>query len=387
MNPESGLWEDGEGWTFAPELSIGGGLEETRPEYIFGQIAAIGLDPSGNIYVSDMQAQEVRSYDATGAHLHTYGRPGSGPGELGFGVAGLGIVGDQLLIADAIGNQRITRYSIDGEYLGSFPFDITQGVPFRWDASDTHPLVAQRRLLSLTGEDLGPPTGDPVMSFDPDGNVTDTLLVLTAGSSFQIQGGQVQFRFFDPEPMWDLGDDGWLVSALNSIYRIEVRDPSGTLVRIVERPFEPKAVTQADQDAVMGAIRDLLGEQGLPPEAMDLITQQASFAETFPAFASILAGPDGSLWVQRLRSGSELGGEDFNVQDLGSPVWDVFDAEGRYLGEVEVPARFQPLRFSADLVYGIGRDELDFAGLKKYSVCRRKAAAEDRVRDFLISIK
>ncbi len=52
--------------------------------------------------------------------------------------------------------------------------------------------------------------------------------------------------------------------------------------------------------------------------------------------------------------------ESFDVlQDLGAPEWDVFDAEGRYLGVVTMPDRFAPRLFRGDHIYGVWRDELD----------------------------
>ena len=67
--------------------------------------------------------------------------------------------------------------------------------------------------------------------------------------------------------------------------------------------------------------------------------------------------------MQRLRTPSEMSPEeleDFNPQlGFGSPDWDVFDAEGRFLGTIEMPERFQPIRFQDDRIYGIWRDELD----------------------------
>ena len=38
---------------------------------------------------------------------------------------------------------------------------------------------------------------------------------------------------------------------------------------------------------------------------------------------------------------------------------DVFDAEGRFMGVLALPDRFQPLRVSGDRIYGVWRDELD----------------------------
>jgi len=43
---------------------------------------------------------------------------------------------------------------------------------------------------------------------------------------------------------------------------------------------------------------------------------------------------------------------------VGSDAWDVFDADGRLLGTVTMPAGFRPLKFTDDAVYGVWRGEL-----------------------------
>ncbi len=37
----------------------------------------------------------------------------------------------------------------------------------------------------------------------------------------------------------------------------------------------------------------------------------------------------------------------------------MFDADGRYLGIMEMPDRFAPRTFLADRIYGVWRDDLD----------------------------
>jgi hypothetical protein len=61
--------------------------------------------------------------------------------------------------------------------------------------------------------------------------------------------------------------------------------------------------------------------------------------------------------------------ESYNPQlDIGSRQWDVFDAEGRYLGVVSMPLRFQPVRFLGNNIYGIQRDELDVQYVVKLAI-------------------
>jgi hypothetical protein len=37
----------------------------------------------------------------------------------------------------------------------------------------------------------------------------------------------------------------------------------------------------------------------------------------------------------------------------------VFDHEGRYLGPIDMPARFQPMHVEGSNIYGVARDDLD----------------------------
>jgi hypothetical protein len=47
------------------------------------------------------------------------------------------------------------------------------------------------------------------------------------------------------------------------------------------------------------------------------------------------------------------------LQQIGSPRWDVFDAEGRFLGTVDTPGGFTPRLFRRDRIYGVWQDEFD----------------------------
>ena len=118
------------------------------------------------------------------------------------------------------------------------------------------------------------------------------------------------------------------------------------------------------------AVADAARQQGAPPEAVQQFLAQAEFADNYPAFVSLALGPLGSVWVQRFLSGDELAGEGetFDIQDLGSNTWDVFDGDGKYLGAVTFPGKYQPIRAIGDRFYGIARDELDVQSLKVYRI-------------------
>jgi hypothetical protein len=200
----------------------------------------------------------------------------------------------------------------------------------------------------------------------------DTLAMLAEGATFTMQDGAARFRFFEPEPLWDTGSDGTLLIALNSDYRIEVRDAEGTLRRVVTKAYERRPVTDGEKQTMLVAIRRMMAEQGgVPPATVDQLLQNASFADHYPALAQVLSGPDGTVWVQHVRTANEIAESgEVNLQDLGSSEWDVFDAEGRFLGVMSLPERFQPMRIEGDGFWGVERDELDVPSVVLYHLRR-----------------
>jgi hypothetical protein len=67
-----------------------------------------------------------------------------------------------------------------------------------------------------------------------------------------------------------------------------------------------------------------------------------------PAYGSILAAPDGSLWVAHFAPGGQE-----------ADRWDVFDPMGAWCCTATMPARFTPLSLGPDWVLGVSRDEMD----------------------------
>ena len=251
--------------------------------------------------------------------------------------------------------QGIQRFAVDEGYLGAIPFNIMGGMPIRLDEVDGS-VIAQRRGIGLDGT-FGE-SGDAVATIGEE--TTDTLLVLPVGLTVTMEGGTPRVALFAPEPRWDVADDGATAIAMDNLYRVEVRDATGTLRRIVQRDVQPVEVTESMESALKQAMRDQMEAFGAPPAAIEPALQQMEFAETAPLLVQLVLESDGHLWVQRTTSISEAAEQlDFDFQDLGSPRWDVFDPEGTYLGQVELPDRFQPLRLIDGVFWGFALDEFD----------------------------
>lgn len=363
-NPEAGLWGPTDGWQMVEEFRVGG--MDAAEEAEFGLVVGIDVDADGNVYVADQQARQIQVFGADGTYLRTIGSPGNGPGEISQALSGVWVYGDELWVADVL-NLRVNQYSLDGESVGAVALDFARGAPVRWDRVG-EALVAQMR--GIPGAGLGDTSGgDPVVTIGQDPQ--DTVTVLGVGETIEMsESGQARMTLFSQEPLWDAAADGRLLSALNSEYRIEVRNADGGLMRVVTKPSVSREVSEGDQALVRRALRDLMLSQGAPPPAVDQFMQGVAFADSWPLMAQLLAGPEGTVWAQRIRTTDDLTGGDaeaeFNPQDLGSDEWDVFDGEGRYLGVFTMPAKFAPLRIDGTAIWGVQRDEFDVNSIVRY---------------------
>ena len=356
-NTGGGVWGPDEGWTVEQDMVVGEAAG--NPDYQFGQIAGIDVGSDGALYVLDRQAQEIRMYDAQGQFVRRIGGPGSGPGELSPSAGPLFVgPGDTLLVPD-MALQRITRYGPEGEAVESRPLPMTEGIAVKWMEAPNQDLLQQAMIMAMPGQENVEPK-NLVLRRAPSGVVRDTLMELPIGRSFSFSGGQPNITLFESEPTWSVGPAGRLYFGNSANYRVEARNPEGELTQIVQRPTEPQPVRESDQQVFRDILEDLWSEQGVPPQGVQAMSQSVQFAENYPAYANLFGGPAGTLWVQKLQSPDQV--QDmgtFDLQDMGSADWEVFGRDGRLLGTVTMPPRFQPLMFQEDAIYGILQDEMD----------------------------
>ncbi len=351
MNTHDGIWGNGETWTFEEELRFG--ALEAEPEYQFGQVGWITVGSNRDIYITDTQAQQVRVFTNDGQYIRTVGGPGNGPGELGRNARYLMVApGDTLIVPDPT-NRRINRYAPDGTALASVPLRPEEGRPMRYYLTHSGVLVAQVRLPL-------PDTLDHIVAIESSGRFGDTLITFPSGGAGRTPGETHQFS---PEPMWNVTDSLTVVFGVNNDYRIGMYDRSKTLIRILAREHEPALVTARDLRAFWSYLDRAWIDAGINPSRLPELHARTHFAEFYPAYYGISIGYQGTIWVQRIQTPSGLSDEELErynfLEEFGSQLSDVYDRDGRYLGVVEMPPRFQPRTFRGDKIYGVWRDELD----------------------------
>ncbi len=352
-------WADGEGWALSEILRIG--ALEAGAEYTFGRIGGLAVLSDLRIVVSDATTQQLRFFSPAGVHERTVGGRGSGPGEY-RALGGIAVTaGDTLLIPDRL-NLRLNRVAPDGRWLESFRVDAEQW-PGVWRQTPSGRLASTVSVASyvLVGEE---PTLTPIVSRTAKGLISDTLGWLPPAGFYSASGGAQQFRYHPGEPSFCLPWDGGLVTAHGDPYEFKRYDAAGELVQVVRLLRENQPITDRDRELLFARVEAVLKARNRSPERIAQRKSRTSFTDSYPAFRRFACGPRGTIWAQQVRPWTELTPEELDVAEIaGMPPdsrhWDVFDAGGRYLGVVTMPARFRPMRFRGDVIYVVGRDELD----------------------------
>jgi hypothetical protein len=337
-SPAEGLWVERPA-RLVETLRIGS-VDGGGPDQ-FGNVLDVTLDELGRLYVLDAQAREVRVFGPDGRHVRSFGGRGAGPGELErplgleWGSSG------KLWIVD-FGNRRYEVFDTAGAYVAGHPLPTGSfGFNNGWRSDGfLHERVVEmteggrrlttlrRRLAgdSLVVEDTLPvpevatPETVEVSVRAGDATFTDELPIPLAPRSVREQ---------DPAGRWWISDPG-------AAYRIAELDLLGDTVRLIERSYEPVPVSDEQRRSALESL----------PEGVEL--SEDRIPAVHPPIDELLPGRD-DIWVKRRTAAERTG-------------YDVFDREGRYLGELRADLtldRFTLMDRRGDTVVGVLLGPLD----------------------------
>lgn len=357
-NPATGMWKPGEEWTLVEELRIG--TEDGEAAKMFGAIGAVEVDPAGRIYVLELQATEIRVFDAAGNHVRTMGRQGAGPGELNQPV---GLQWDRqgrLWTVD----QANARFSVF-DTTGAFVTSHRKGgglFSWQWDGGITRDGRLLAAGMRMVGEGSGlRSAGRVLIEYDSLVQPVDTFEIPQYDAPvFEHRTANSRTMMnvpFAPSLAWLVDKDGYYWAGVSDRYHLARVSMRGDTVRVVEREWTPAPVTAAERDV---KIEELKGfrDAGGKPDLSRIPSQK-------PAFHRIVADDRNHLWVAPQLAEAEDG-----------RVFDVFDAEGRYLGPVRMAEKlhsFVPVLVRGDRLYTVVLDEMEVPYVVRYRIQGRKA--------------
>ena len=352
----------------------------------FTRVGSIRELPNGKVLVVDPSDKIVQLVDLKAGTAVKIGREGSGPGEYAFPNALLALPDGSTLLQDML-NRRFLTITPDGK-PGAFvelprPQTAGPGGPgpgFMVGGMDMRGTDTRGRLYFQGSPFSSPggPTQDSVaiLRWDRVSPRFDTtaFLGLPAGS-VQTSGGPGRFevrvggqKVFTPSEAWAVAGDGRIARVTPNPFRVTWVDGPGRATAGPIQPYTPIRVTEADKELVREARRRTRpimitigdGPRNVAPPNVQV--PEPEFEETMPPFTggpgsggSVLATPEGEVWVLRTRPASDK-----------VPSYDVFDRTGALVKKVALNPDSRVVGFGPGVVYVVKMDEDDLQYLQRY---------------------
>ena len=353
--------ETGASWILDTSSVIDIGSRSADPNQEFSGFVIPVLLSDGRIVVANGGTSELRFFGPDGRWMMTAGRRGAGPGEfenLGwldvgagdtlrtydwslrrlsvFSANGAFVRPVSLLIGGEVSSPRPLGMLNDGRLVAQSQNAVTiESKPGA--GRDTVPLFALD-LVRGAADSLGRFPGHEHLIHTGKGSVSAGSLPFGKDLHVLVHNSRVYVGTADGPELLVLGTDG----------RVE---------RVVRWTAASVPVTPADIEAYTEAVSQDFGPgQEERRDRYLLRLKETPFPKWKPAYAGLLAGPGGSIWVRR-----------YSEPDRSAPTdFEVFDSTGRWLGGVRMPSGFDPARITAGAVIGIWRDENDIPHIRVY---------------------
>jgi hypothetical protein len=329
--------------------------------YGLESVTSLATGPNGDLYVVDAERPVVRRYDRNGRWVRDFVAPRGAPGHY-TQPNGVTVLSDGRVVIRDPRRSQLVVYSPRGVFLERWPHPpgVYSPIPL---ISDTEDRLYTRVVFNPTEprEDWR----EGLVRYASNGSIEDTIpdyemdFVPPSLPVAAPDGDTVLFRIpLTPRAYWAASPAGAVLTAISDRYAIQVEKPDGSVVRI-EREYEPAPASREERYTF---VRDI-----------DRQAKQIDYRWTWrgpivpeekPPFKGLFADADGRIWVQ-LHQTAELTGEFAasveapdtaadpesedrlpTIRDWREPiVFDVFEPDGRYLGQVSAPPGFrtQPL--------------------------------------------
>ena len=339
-----------------PLLPIGG-AEGTGPTE-FADVAGVARLANGNIFVADAATNQLRLFDSKGTFVLRVGRMGMGPGEFD-------VLRRLVRVADTVGgvdqSGRLQVFAPDGSLkrsvagpafrVGSLNFQAGYFsdwslLAFGYPEPPDMTLARQTALMTVG-----------IVSVDgSDQRIVATIpgveIVRTGG------GPPMPIQFGPQSNMVVTGDR--FCGGYPATFAITCYDRDGRLLTRTERSVpRAKLPVEAREYYRQRMLRGLSRSRPAAQQQMREYVRLTQFAEYTPAFGNIRGALTGELWVPPYDYHSAMQSTSLHPTASRPQRWNVIAPDGRWLADVELPARFALLDAGRDYVAGILRDDDD----------------------------
>ena len=288
-------------WRLVEDLRIG---DDAEGPTLFGEIRGLVSTKSGNIFVLDYKAMELRVFDAHGRFVRLAARRGHGPGEIA-GPNGLALGNDDVVVVSDPGNGRFSYYSADGKYLRQVMIPIT-GYGDYWHGR----IDAAGRIVDFPvrvpsgGND--PRTGyqntiEKARRIRPDGTADTVAFPQCAPEPptlvYRMRSGHATSQTipFSPHSQTVVSRQGAVWCTPSAEYRLSVGVLAGAMREVVHVNALPLAVGVVERAAALAFLDSFAIKHQLT-----LVTgDPKAVPKTQPVISRLFADDDGRAWVVR----------------------------------------------------------------------------------------
>lgn len=353
------------GWSVHLRTEIAASADDDPP-FLLSYVRDLEIDAYGRVYVLDNQSHTIGVFDTTGAYVRTIGREGQGPGEFRRPDGMTWGAGGHLWVSDPL-NARYSVFDTAGALVRRVQRRLTSW-RWQWDAV----FGPEGRLLEtdLLREPDSEESTLTAVRFDVSGEEavpTDTFRIprppeTTPGFGVAREGasGYVQVPFA-PRHLLRFDGRGGMWTGTGADFRLLRTTVSGDTTRIAEWTGERPPVPEAAVDDWKRSIEEDWGARSLLE--MDL----SRIPGVKPAFTTFFLDDRRHVWAARSH------GVGVYREYADSIVFDVLDAEGRWLGPVTVQRGLSlgvPPAFRGSWMAGVTTGEMDLPTVVVFRVER-----------------
>ncbi len=345
------------------------------PEGLGGTSAVRELS-DGRVLIADPAGEALIVWQTDGS-ADTLMNMGEGPSEYGSPIGLTELPDDHTLLTD-FANGRLTLIAPDLSFTDSWPLagtstggntvSVSIRRPEGFDA-DGHIYYEERVGGMGSSSDSAQVTRWNLQSGTARAvaNIGLPATTRTESGGRNNRNVSIQSIPYAPGDEWAVAPDGRVFLVRGPPYRVEWLYPDGR--RIAGGPFDYEAVriggaerTEWLERSVMGTSVSATMDGGAPRFRFRQVETDLGAESDYdwpdekPPFSGVWIDRTGRAWVQRhVAAGENL-------------LFDVFDGEGRRIGQVEAPSERQLVGFGTEHIYLSRTDALGFGWLEAYEV-------------------
>ena len=367
------LWRPGEEWRLADTPSVHIKAMGADPDAVLLNPASVYRDAAGRYIVADGGSSghnQVLVFDSAGRFLGDYGRAGGGPCEFRYLSWAAPYRGDSIAAYDDA-DHTIAIFDRDGRCgrevrlptwrpaLGPLGHNFTRGADAVYP--DGSFLAYPLGYLDVSSGEGPVWYRHALLRVAPDGAAWDSLGLFGIVEVYWSGKEQRERPFLRVAVRALHGEDLYYGEAER--FEILRYDGRGRLRAIIRRAYEREPITAEDREAYRRRqLERARGNREGGAAAVERMLRDAAWPDHKPAYWTIIVDAGGNLWVAE--------GAAPTLTGASAVHWSVFDPDGAWLGQVEVPGQLKLESIGEDYAIGIWRYEDDTKDVRVYELIK-----------------